>query len=325
MRRLILLGSILLFFFSMISSGWAQKTVRLSIATGSPGGVYYPIGSGIAFLLSKYIPYVEAHAEMTNASVDNCLLLERGKTDLALIMADTGWDAYQGKGKAFKGKIPLRTLAVLYPNNTHVVTIEGKGIEKMIDLKRKSVSTGAPRSGTEIMALRILEAFGLDPDQDMRRDKMLPIESALAVKDRKIDAFFWVGGLPTSAIIDLGATPGIKLKLIGHADAVPKMREKYGPIYVKGMIPAKTYPGQEADVLIAAVWNLLVCHERMGEDVIYEIVKTLFGHRKELSAFHDEARRILLEPQAAGGSPIPFHPGAIRYFTEKGLKINHWD
>jgi len=319
MRRLCIFGIIVIFVFSA-SLVWAQKTVRLSIATGGTGGVYYPLGGGMANILSKYIPYVEATAEVTTASVDNCLLVDAGKADLALIMADVGWDAYQGKGK-FKGKIPLRTVAVLYPNNMHIVTLEGKGIEKVTDLKGKRVSTGAPGSGTEVKGLRVLEAYGLDPDKDITRDKLGVSESAGALKDRKIDAFIWDGGLPTAAITDLGATPGIKMKLIGHGDAIPKMREKYGPLYVKGIIPAKTYPGQEVDVPIAVVWNILVCNEKMKGDVAYDVVKTLFDRKPELVTVHREARWLSLDPQAAGGSPIPFHPRAIRYFTEKGLKI----
>jgi TRAP transporter TAXI family solute receptor len=234
-------------------------------------------------------------------------------------MADTGLDAYMGREK-FKEKIPLRTVAVLYPNNMHIVTVEGTGIEKVSDLKGKRVSTGAPGSGTEVKGLRILEAYGLDPDKDMKRDKLGVSESAGALKDRKIDAFFWDGGLPTAAVTDLGATPGIKIKLIGHDDAIPKMRAKYGPLYVKGIIPAKTYPGQNVDIPMAVVWNLLVCHEKMKGDVAYDIVKTLFDHKPELIASHKDARYLSLEPQA-GGSPIPLHPGAIRYFTEKGVKF----
>jgi TRAP transporter TAXI family solute receptor len=319
MRR----GSVLVLIVVLVlgvSTAWAQKTVQLSIATGGTGGVYYPMGGGMANIISKYIPYTEATAEVTTASVDNCRLVGAGKAELALIMADTGWDAYQGRAQ-FKEKVPLRTVAVLYPNNMHVVTLEGKGIEKVTDLKGKRVSTGAPGSGTEVMALRVIEAYGLDPTKDMTRDKLSVSESAGALKDRKIDAFFWVGGLPTAAVTDLGATPGIRMKLLGHADAIPKMRETYGPIYVRGVIPAKTYPGQTVDVPIAVVWNLLVCHENMNGDIVYNVVKTIFDRKSELITVHSEAKNITLEPQAAGGSPIPFHPGAIRYFTEKGLKI----
>lgn len=319
MKRFIIFGIIALFVFGA-STVWAQKAVRLSIATGGTGGVYYPLGGGMANILSKYIPYMDATAEATNASVDNCRLINAGKAELALIMADTGWDAFQGQAVFKDGKIPLRTLAVLYPNNMHVVTVEGRGVDKVTDLKGKRVSTGAPGSGTEVMALRVLEAYGIDAEKDMKRDKLLPAESAGAVKDRKIDAFFWVGGLPTASITDLGATPGLKLKLIGNADAVPKMRDKYGPIYVKGNIPAKTYPGQDIDVPIAIVWNLLVCNEKMKGDVAYDIIRTLFERKPELVAVHRDAGWLALEPQV-GGSPIPFHPGAIRYFKEKGITV----
>ncbi len=319
MRRLWMIGATLSFVF-ILSPAWAQKTVRLSIATGGTGGVYYPIGGSMANVLSKYIPYLEGTAEVTTASVDNCLLVGKGKAELAFTMADTAWDAYQGK-TPFKEKVRLRAIAVLYPNNMHLVTIEGKGIEKVTDLKGKKVSTGAPGSGTEVMALRVIEAYGLSPNKDMTRDKLSVSESAGALKDGKIDAFFWVGGLPTAAITDLGATPGVKMKLIGLADAVPRMREKYGPLYVKGEIPARTYPGQSMAIPIAVVWNLLVSNENMKETLAYDIVKTLFEHKPELAASHREASNILLEHQAGGGSPIPFHPGAVRYFTEKGLKI----
>jgi len=238
---------------------------------------------------------------------------------MALIMADVGWDAYEGKGK-FKDKLPIRTLAVLYPNNMHVVTLEGKGIDKVSDLKGKRVSTGSPGSGTEVKALRVLEAYGLNPDKDMTRDRLGASESAGALKDGKIDAYFWDGGLPTSSITDLGATPGVTLKLIGHGDAIPKMREKYGPLYSKGKIPAKTYPGQEKDVEIALVWNILVAHEKMKEKVVYDVVKALFEHKPDLIAVHKQASDLLLESQPEGSS-LPFHPGAIKYFAEKGVKV----
>ena len=170
MKRFLILGIVLVFVL-MVSSVWAQKSVRLSIATGGTGGVYYPLGGGMANIISKYIPYTEATAEVTTASVDNCRLVGAGKTELALIMADTGWDAYKGRAQ-FRDNIPLRTIAVLYPNNMHIVTMEGKGIEKVTDLKGKRVSTGAPGSGTEVMALRVIEAYGLDPTKDMTRDKL---------------------------------------------------------------------------------------------------------------------------------------------------------
>ena len=319
MRRVLLLVLILTLSLGLSTASAQSKDVKLSIATGGTGGVYYPIGGGMANILSKYIPYAEATAEVTAASVDNCLLVGAKKADMALIMADTGWDAFQGMGK-FKEKMPIVTLAVLYINNMHLVTVEGKGIEKVTDLKGKRVSTGAPGSGTEIKCLRVIEAYGLNPDKDMTRDRLGASESAGALKDGKIDAYFWDGGLPTASVTDLGATPGIKLKLIAHGDAIPKMTEKYGPLYFKGVIPAKTYPGQNQDVSIARVSNLLICNKDMKEKVAYDIVKTLFDHKPELVAVHKMAEELALEPQV-DGSPLPFHPGAAKYFKEKGINL----
>ena len=319
MRRVLLLVLILTLSLGLSTASAQSKDVRLSIATGGTGGVYYPMGGGMANIISKYIPYAEATAEVTAASVDNCLLVGAKKSDMALIMADTGWDAFQGMSK-FKEKLPIVTLAVLYINNMHLVTVEGKGIEKVTDLKGKRVSTGAPGSGTEVKCLRVIEAYGLNPDKDMTRDRLGASESAGALKDGKIDAYFWDGGLPTASVSDLGATPGVKLKLIAHGDAIPKMNEKYGPLYFKGVIPAKTYPGQNQDVSIARVSNLLICNKDMKEKVAYDIVKTLFDHKPELVAVHKMAEELTLEPQV-DGSPLPFHPGAAKYFKEKGLNL----
>ena len=319
MRRLFVLTVIFTLVLGL-SAAWAQqKDVRLSVATGGTGGVYYPLGGGMANVISKYIPYAEATAEVTSASVDNCLLIGGKKADMALIMADVGWDAYTGKGK-FKEKLPVRTLMVLYPNTMHIVTLEGKGIENVSDLKGKRVSTGSPGSGTEVKGTRVLEAYGLNPDKDMTRDRLGASESAGAIKDGKIDAYFWDGGVPTASVIDLGATPGVTLKLISHGDAVAKMRDKYGPLYVKGIIPAKSYPGQDQKVETALVWNLLICNADMKDQVAYDIVKTIFDKKPELIAVHKMATNFEYENQA-DGSPIPYHPGALKYFKEKGIDI----
>src|SRR5215467_1178051 len=201
----------------------AQEKYSLSIATGGTGGVYYPIGGGMANILSKYVPGMQATAEVTGGSVDNLKLIATGKPYIAFSMADAGQDAFRGEDK-FKGtKVPLRTLMVLYPNRMHVVTIEGSGITKMSDLRGKRVSTGSPGSATEIMAFRVLEAAGLDKDRDVRRERLGASESTNALKDRRIDAYFWVGGIPTAAVTDLAATPGTRIRLIDHDDVVARM------------------------------------------------------------------------------------------------------
>src|SRR5215218_11331162 len=226
-----------------------QKT--MAIGTGGTGGVYYPLGGAVANVLSKNLPNVQATAEVTGGSVDNLKLIGGGKSELGFTMADAALDALKGEDKFKSGKLPLQALLVVYPNRMHVVTVEGSGIQTMADLKGKRVSTGSPGSATEVMAFRVIEAAGLDKDKDMRRERLGVAESVNALKDGKIEAFFWVGGIPTAAVTDLGATPGMKIKMIDHGDTVEKMNAKYGALYVTDTIPAKTYPGQEKDNTIA--------------------------------------------------------------------------
>jgi TRAP transporter TAXI family solute receptor len=303
-------------------AGFAQEKYSLSIATGGTGGVYYPIGGGLANLLSKYVPGMQATAEVTGGSVDNLKLIATGKPYIAFSMADAGQDAYRGEDK-FKGtKVPLRTLMVLYPNRMHVVTIEDTGIKKMADLKGKRVSTGSPGSATEVMAFRVIEAAGLDKDRDLKRERLGVAESVNAIKDRKIDAFFWVGGLPTAAVTDLANTPGIKIRMIDHGDAVEKMNKKYGPLYVNDVIPKSMYKGMDSDNKIATVWNILVSNQNLSDKTAYDIVKTIFDHKADLVAVHKESENFVLENQKVTASPIPFHPGAIKYFAERGIKLH---
>jgi TRAP transporter TAXI family solute receptor len=299
----------------------AQEKYSLSIATGGTGGVYYPLGGGMANVFSKYVPGMQATAEVTGGSVDNLKLIASGKPYIALAMADASQDAYRGEDK-FKGnKVPLKTLMILYPNRMHVVTIEGTGITKMADLKGKRVSTGSPGSATEVMAFRVIEAAGLDKDKDMKRERLGVAESVNAIKDRKIDAFFWVGGLPTAAVTDLANTPGVTIKLIDHAETVAAMNKKYGPLYIQDAIPKATYRGMSEDNRQATVWNILITHENMSDQTAYNIVKTIFEKRDDLIAVHKEAENFRLENQKAAASPIPFHPGAAKYFAERGVKL----
>jgi TRAP transporter TAXI family solute receptor len=295
---------------------------NISVATGGTGGVYYPMGGGVAAVLSKYVSGMQATAEVTGGSVDNLKLVGGSKSYIGFTMTDAGLDAYRGEDK-FKGnKIALRTLAILYPNRMHVVSTEGRGVAKMADLKGKRVSTGSPGSATEVMAFRLLEAAGLDKDRDVKRERLGVAESVNAIKDGKIDAFFWVGGLPTASVTDLANTPGTKVKLIDHADLVPAMNKKYGNLYVEDVIHKDIYRGMEADNKQATVMNILVALDGMDDKTAYNIVKTIFDKREELIAVHKEATNIKLENQKTIATPIPFHPGAVKYFAEKGVKLD---
>ncbi|MBU3631190.1 TAXI family TRAP transporter solute-binding subunit [Polynucleobacter sp. AP-Melu-500A-A1] len=295
---------------------------NISIATGGTGGVYYPMGGGLAAMLSSKVPGMSATAEVTGGSVDNLKLIGTGKPYVAFSMADAAKDASVGDDK-FKDKpVDLRTLLILYPNLMHVATVESTGIKSMKDLKGKRISTGAPGSATEVMAFRLLEAAGLDKDKDVKRERLSVAESVNAVKDRKIDAFFWVGGLPTAAVTDLANSPGMKIVMVDTNAEVPAMNKKYGNLYFPTVIPKATYSGMAKDNKVAAVANILVVNANMSNEDAYKIVKAIFDNQLDLVRSHAEYINIKLENQKANATPVAYHPGAMKYFKEKNIKVN---
>ncbi len=295
---------------------------NISIATGGTGGVYYPMGGGLASVLSSKVPGMSATAEVTGGSVDNLNLVGTGKSYVGFSMADAAKDAQIGEGKFTNKKIDLRTLLILYPNLMHVVTVDSTGVKSMKDLKGKRISTGAPGSATEVMAFRLLEAAGLDKDKDVKRERLSVAESVNAVKDRKIDAFFWVGGLPTAAVTDLANSPGMKIVMIDTTDEVPIMNKKYGNLYFPTVIPKATYSGMAKDNKVAAVANILVVNASMPDAEAYKIVKAVFDNKLELVRTHQEYVNVTLENQKQKSTPIDFHPGALKFFKEKNVKVN---
>jgi TRAP transporter TAXI family solute receptor len=297
----------------------ARAQTRLSIATGGTGGVYYPYGGGLANILSDNLEDVQVTAEVTAASVDNMLLIESGEADMAFVLGDTAYDAVQGN-EPFEDPIDAASLATLYNNYTHLVTTDGSGINSVADLQGKRVSTGSPGSGTEVIANRLLEAAGLDPEEDIERDQLGASESAGAIKDRRIDAYFWSGGLPTGSITDLGATPNIDLKLVSNAELVSDLQETYGEFYSTAEIPAGTYPGQDEAVDVIVVPNVLVVSADFDDELAYDILTVMFEHQEELVAVHPEANNLTLE-NASSNSPIPYHPAAIRFYEEHGAEV----
>jgi TRAP transporter TAXI family solute receptor len=300
----------------------AQQSRQLSIATGGTGGVYYPLGGGFGNILGKEIPGVTATAQVTGGSVANLQLIASGKADIAFTQVDAAWDAINGTDKfTATGKLPIRALVVMYPNHMHVISVEGTGIATVEDMKGKRVSTGSPGSATEVYALRVIEAAGLDPEKDMRRERLGATESVNALKDRKIEAFFWVGGLPTAAVTDLAATPNTRIKVIDIAQYTAKMNAKYGPLYANAVIPASTYKGMEADAKNSSVWNIMAVNASMDEQLAYDLTRIMLEKREDLALVHKEALNIKPEWQTSNRAGIPWHPGALKYFKEKGIKV----
>lgn len=292
--------------------------VRLSIATGNTGGVYYPYGGGLAKVIGESLR-VQATAEVTAATVDNLKLLQQRKVDIAFALADTLDAALRGHGPFQRtGAVRARALAVLYPNYTHVATVAGTGIQRLTDLRGRVVSTGSAGSGTELIALRMLRAAGLDPDRDLRRQALSVNASVDALKDGKIEALFWSGGLPTASILDLASSIGLTATLLPNDEVVAALQREYGAaLYSRLVMPRGAYPGMISAVGVVGVQNVLVVHESMEEQLAYDLTRVLFEKQAELAGIHPEARHLSLSA-AVAGSPAPFHPGAARFYRERG-------
>lgn len=301
--------------------GGGQDVRFLSIATGGTGGVYYPYGGALARVFTEQVPGLQVTAEVTGASVDNLKLLHQGRVDLAFTLADTLAEAVAGTGPfADTGPVDVRAMAVLYTNVTHLVAREGRGITTVRDLKGRVVATGAAGSGTELIADRLLRAAGLDPRADVTRHALGASEAAGALKDGKLDALFWSGGLPTPAIQDLVATTGFSVRFVPQADLLPALWASFGPgLYREVAIPAGAYRGLDADVAVVGVENVLVVSGRLEADLVETLTRTMFEARAVLEAAHPEARRLAV-PGGPDAAPAPFHEGARRYYHTAGWK-----
>src|SRR5438093_6335773 len=288
----------------------------LNIVTGGTGAVYIAYGAGLAELLNKKLG-TAASAQSTTASVDNMKLIRDGKADVAFTLADTAFDAVNGRGSFASPEKPAdaKALAVLYSNLTHLVVKESGGINAVPDLKGKRVSMGSAGSGTEIIANRTLEAYGLDPAKDISRERLGAQDSANALRDGKIDAFFFSGGLPVPAVLDLST--GTKIKMLDLADSISKMSAKYGNFYFPIKIPKTTY-NTAADVTVSGVANLLVVPSSFDPALAQAILATMFDNKADLVKVHAAANDLTLE-SAVVGSPIDYHQGAIDFYKSKGV------
>jgi TRAP transporter TAXI family solute receptor len=288
---------------------------QLTIATGGTGGVYYPLGGGLADVISENLTGYTATVSETNASVDNMLLIADGGADIAFALADTASDAVNGTADFEGSPVEACALARIYDNYTQILTSSASGIASVADLAGKRVSLGSPGSGTEVIALRILEAAGIDPDADIERQGLGIDDTVAGLRDGTIDAGFWSGGLPTGALVDY-ATTG-EMVLIPNAEFTAPMTEQYGEVYTEGVIPADTYEGQAEDVSSVVVANVLVVNPSMPEDLQRDLTALLFDHKADLVAVHPAAEA--LDPAVA--QEVPFMdicPGSQAYYDEQG-------
>lgn len=298
-------------------AGKAASGGRLTIATGNTTGVYYQLGGGLARLIDKNLDGYKATASETGASVQNIQGLMAGKYDIAFSLADTANDAVEGK-ESFSEKQPVEALARLYPNYTHVLVRSDSGINSIADMKGKRVSTGSPKSGTEVIANRLLEAAGLDPAEDIKAQRLALPETQDGMKDGGIDALFWSGGLPTAGITDLATTMKGKVKFIDISPQLSVLQKKYGKIYEAGSIPGKTY-GMTADVPTIVVPNVLLVKKGFDEELAGKLVKLIFDQRDELAKVNPAAGDISTG-NAKQTDPIPLNAGAAKALDDLGAK-----
>jgi uncharacterized protein len=286
---------------------------RLAIATGNTSGVYYVLGGGYAQVINDHLTGYRATAEATGASVENIKRIVSGQSDIAFALADTATDAVRGEN-SFTSPQPIRALARIYTNYTHVIVRNDSGINKIEDMRGKTVVTGAPGSGTQVIAERLLKIAGLDPEKDMKRQKLALQETADGMKAGTIQALFWSGGLPTAGIKDLFAGAKGKIKFLDLTPYLAKMQSQYTSLYTKSTIAKDVY-GTDADVPTIAVPNLLVVRDTMSDDLAAKLVALIFDYKADLIKVHPEAKHIDIKTAQETGEVV-LHNGAKRYYTD---------
>lgn len=302
----------------VLASTPAFAQEQLSIATGGTGGVYYPIGGGLAEIINNHIDGYAATAEVTGASVENMGLIATGDADVALALADTVQQAFTGTGKFEGQQLPMvRSIGVAYANMVQIVALEGSGITSLQDMVGKRISIGAPGSGTEVNAEQILSANGISYD-DIDEQRLNFNETADALANGDIDAGFWSVGAPTSSILNLATTN--KIVIIALSDEELAAADAANPVFATTTLAGGTYVGVDNDVKVIGVPNVLVVSSDMSDDLAYAITSAMFENIAELQAVHPAANETTVE-LALTASPIPLHPGAIRYFEETGATI----
>lgn len=298
----------------------AQARRRLVIVTGGTGGVFYPYGGGLAKVLSDSMPNTQATAQVTGGSVDNVKLLSAGEADIGFSTLDSAFDGFTGAGAyAEDGPQNIRLIARLYDSFMHIVASEASGIDSVAAMKGKRISVGSAGSSTESIADRVLSAAGLDPNADVTRDNLSIAESAGALADGKIDAFFWIGGLPTSAVQDLASAGQAKLRFIGTATELVVMRTRYPDLYLEMTMPAGTYAGQDADVLGLGVANVLLVSGDAEDSMVTDVLTTIFDHLDAVHAIHPEAASLTLD-SAWVATSAPWHPASEAFYAARGVK-----
>jgi hypothetical protein len=325
MKRQIGYARLLLILAALLLPGAAAAGEKLSfsIVTGGTGGVWYPLGGAMGGVIGKNVPNTDATSEATTAAIDNLKLLVAGKAGMAFAYDYHAVWANEGKMmKELGKKQPVRVVMSFYEQPLHIVTKEGTGVKSVVDLKKRRVSVGAPNSGTEEQADYVLKALGIDWNKDLTREKLGVGESVAALKDGKIDAFFWSGAVPTSSIIDLSSTPGLKMVLlpVGGEEA-DKIMKANPAVFHKTVFAKGGYSAVDKDVDALAITAIVSAMESFPADRMYQIVSAIFANTTEISAVWKDATKLTPAKSITQMTPDAIkylHPGAEKFFKEKG-------
>ena len=293
----------------------AMAGEKLILATGGTAGTYYPYGGAMSKIWNSKIPGMNVTAQATGASVENVRLMNKDEVELALVQSDTIDFAFKAQ-ETFKEKLTkMAGVAVLYPELIHIVVRGDLDIDSFSGLRGKKIGVGAPGSGTEANYRQLLDIHKMSKD-DVSAQYLSFAESADQFKDNRIDAFMVTGGVPTSAIMDVATQRSIKILAIPDT-MLSILTNKY-PFLSAAVIPANAYKGVTKDVKTAAVNAVLIAHPKLSTDVVYNLTKALFENQAELASAHAKGKVLSLQ-DAATGISIPLHPGAVKYYKEKGV------
>ncbi len=310
-----LFGACMVFLFVFGAVATIQAADNLVLATGGTAGTYYPFGGAMAKIWNSKIKDMNVTAQTSGASGENVRLINKKEVELALVQSDTLDFAFNAK-EAFKEPLKaMSAIAVLYPEVVQVVVAADGPIKSFADLKGKKVGVGAPGSGTEANYRQLMDAYGMKKE-DVNGQYLSFSESAEAFKDKHIDAFVVTGAVPTSAIMDVATQNAIRILPIAD-DIAAKLTQKY-PFLAAVKVPANSYKGQTADVPTVAVNAVLIAGSQLKDDMVYNLTKALFDNQADLAAAHAKGKELNAQ-FAVKGVSIPYHPGAVKYYKEKGL------
>jgi uncharacterized protein len=314
MKKLLFVLLVFVLAMGLVSVASAQG-LKLILATGGTAGTYYPFGGAMAKIWGSKIPGMNVTAQATGASGENVRLINRDEVELALVQSDTIDFAYFGK-ETFKEKMTqMAVVAVLYPEIIQVVVRGDGNIKTFANMKGARIGVGAPGSGTEANFRQLCDVYGLKKE-DVKGQYLSFAESADQFKDKHIDAFIVTAGIPNSGIMDVGASQGVRILSI-EPDKIAALGKKY-PFLAPATIPANTYKGQTAAVNTVAVSAVLIASTKLKEADVYNLTKALFDNQPELATSHAKGKELSLE-KAVKGVSIPYHPGAVKYYKEKGV------